>query len=268
MLPIQVVPSELGGLERVQAQEEIRRSTVAILTWITISVTALAGWRQFLLARTRQGVERFQSALSNLDAASPVVKVGAVRALKALADEEDSFHRTVCTVLSAYVLANPFTPKADNDWLEGSRPDVHQALVELGSLSLSALPADGSTYVFLAGARIGRALLERASFRCGLFEGALLSNLVTRSSVFTDCNFTNAEVLAGDHSNSEFTRCDFTGATLSGSFFIDCPIRASTFDGTILDEVRFVRCDLTGTTFVGAELAAEMFADCFNPPTV
>lgn len=99
-----------------------------------------------------------------------------------------------------------------------------------------------------------------------------MSGLATRSCVFTNCNFTFAELYDSVHTYSAFVNCEFGGANLFSSSWIQCKCTGSSFytaklTGILLEKGNysytiFTCCDLHKMDLSGVDFSHANLQEC------
>jgi uncharacterized protein YjbI with pentapeptide repeats len=89
-----------------------------------------------------------------------------------------------------------------------------------------------------------------------------LSRLRTERVVFTECDFSGADLAESEHTGSAFRNCTFHRTTLWHSTFRYCSLLGSVFTECRLRPITFVEVDLTLAVLGGADLREVDLTDC------
>ena len=68
------------------------------------------------------------------------------------------------------------------------------------------------------------------------------------STMFSDCDFTEADLTAAIFQNCTFERCFFTNSNLSHTLFASCTFQESSFNGAMWNFTRMFGCPVNGTS--------------------
>src|ERR1044072_6989475 len=94
------------------------------------------------------------------------------------------------------------------------------------------------------------------------FRDEDLSRLHTERVVFTECDFTGADLSDSEHVGSAFRNCTFRRSSLWHSTFRHCTFLGRTFVECRLRPLPLVEVDFTLAVLAGADLRKVDLSDC------
>lgn len=223
----------------------IRNVTIVVGGFLALVLTLWRGWlseRDLDQGRQRESNERQWRGTELLGADVLAVRIGGVRALQDLAEEQpEEYYVRVALQLCAFI-RNPTADK--NDTEVRLRSDVQAAVQGIGRMRRQSKVAS----VERAQAPSYQPNLIDANLRDGRFYGLDLSRAVCRAADFSDAGFGGV-----DFENADLRWVKFDNAVLSGRN-IDDP-------DAMGHPARFVAADLKGASFTGSDLSGVDFTD-------
>ncbi len=254
----------------LQAQNEARRTTVALLAGAFAGVSIFYTARTYRLSQrtqelARDGVitDRYSKAVEQLGHASVEVRLGGIFALERLARDSVSDAPTIAEVLSAFVRSRAGAvnrgQRAHHDDGAAVVPeeDVAAAVLVLARRDPSAdqvidLRSVSLRRIRLRGARFSHAAFMRADLSEALLEGADLSRAVLTASrldgaVLSRADLQESRLNAVSADSADFSAADLGRAKVAGSSLVN-----ARFTGASLMAADFTGSDLSGASLDGA----------------
>ncbi|ONH56927.1 hypothetical protein CcI49_26120 [Frankia sp. CcI49] len=255
-------PGTDGGAEARAALQGGLLTAAAALTAVAGALIALDETRQ---ANANTHVrELYATAIGQLGADSPDVRLGGIYALERIARDSADDQRTVVEVLSAFVREHtrfqttPASPGRRSPpgrrWADRppARPhqlgtDVQAALTVLGRLPIRA----GVPRADLSGANLTGARLNWANLTSARLDGVVLTGAKLDRSNLSYAHLGRANL----------TDANLRGANLTGARLVGADLTRTGLIAANLTEARLFGANLTGARLVGADLTrAGLFA--------
>jgi Pentapeptide repeats (8 copies) len=244
----------LSDREFASSVNDARTTVLQALAGAVVLITAIAAWRQYVLARDTQLTERYAKAVELLGSDTPETRTGAVFALERLARDSRLDAAIVVDVLAAFVRAHAAAGADLPEWSPANgqyyqelgylitrSPDVQAAMTVLSRItSTGDLPPTqlALPQVDLRRAYLLDALLAGANFDESHLEIAQLTHADLRGASLMSARLDGALLLGADLSAANLQYASLRGAQVdSATSLARAALHGADLTGVNLEDV-------------------------------
>lgn len=262
----QNLPPSTPEKERIQLQNESRRTWAQILAGGFFFVTAYLTWCNLKETDEANITERFTRAIDQLASDKTLmVRLGSIHALLRIAKDSEDDRVAVMSILSEYIREH----SQWNDAKEStSKPDVQAALAIFSTKAISQLNDDYKGPDFskldLRNLDFSKLNLKRANFTSAHLEYSRFNEAVLEKANFKDAHLENAWLIganlfmahlrAANLYQAKLTGADLKEAKLPNANLENATLFSAKLNGAFLESAKLENANFTKASTEGVKL--------------
>jgi len=211
-------------------------------------------------------VNRFDSALSNLESQNLSQRVSGVLTISAITSEfPDKYLDLSIEILRSFI-ENGLSKKSHLEFKKNNMSwpprDKYLGLERVSLFFTERLQKDINHNIFIkTNGKNDYLNINNINLNTSYINNLKISNIFFENSNFSETTFENSDLLKVKFQNVNFNEVIFKGGNLENSYFLDSKLKKSRFNGTKLKNVNFSNSDLTGARFVATSMQYANFSN-------
>jgi len=268
----QIAGSELSVEQRLQQENEHRRTMVQIVGGVFLLIGLYVAWVRSKAMRDKAEVDREQQltnlyvqAIEQLGSENLQIRLGGIYALERIARESSKDHWTVMEVLTAFVRVNAprieATPEAGAAMVKNANKENKPRPIEKPQVDIQAvLTVLGRTAIPFAKKGEKRSLdlritnLTGADLQGAFLQGAHLSGANLQGASLIGANLQGAIFYIADLQGADLMVADLQGAGLRDANLEGADLGVADLQGAVLMGANLQAASLMGANLKGAYL--------------